>query len=166
MHTDHRWVRYCSSATQQTQVKNVLIIKSAVTMLDASDLCAHSPRWERREAGGDITHPRLGMRGGVGDILPTLPQSPRRPLNPPAPPLRAPLPLHRTHPETTAKKRQQEPLPKGRRRRLKAERRKVLHQINEALPRGVGLDGRVTERGSSRSSEFSVRSFQRQTVWV
>lgn len=135
-----------------------------MSLLLDTNVCAHSPRWERREAGEDITHPRLGMKGGVGDILPTLPQSPRRHPNPPAPPQLL-LP-HRTHPKTTARKQQQEQPPRWRRQRPEAGRRKLLRQINEALLLGVSLDRRDAEWGGSSSSELSVRSFQRRTVWV
>ncbi|KAG7219881.1 hypothetical protein INR49_018785 [Caranx melampygus] len=100
-----------------------------------------NPRWEKREAGGDVTRPRLGMKEDVGDILPTLPQNPRRPPNPPPlppppplllrlnlqPPL-PPMPLHRNNPKTTTPRRQQR-----RRRRPEPGRRKVLHQISEKL---------------------------------
>lgn len=101
-----------------------------------SDLCVCSPRWERREAGGDVTRPRPGMKEGVGDILPTLPQNPRRPPNPP--PL-LPLLHRKTHPKKTPRKHPPPP-PRGRRPpSLERRRGKVLRQINEAPPPPVGV---------------------------
>jgi len=98
-----------------------------------------SPRWEMREAGGDVSHPRLGMKGGVGDILPTLPQNLRRPQNPPPPPA-----LHRTRPKTTPRKQPPPPPPRG--RRPSPGRRKVSQLTNEAPPEGVSLERRWRAR--------------------
>lgn len=127
--------------------------------------CVRSPRWERREAGGDATHPRPGMKGGVGDILPTLPQNPHRPPNPPlaTPPPPPPLlppppppPLRRTQPKTAPKKPPQPPH-RGRSQRPQRGRRKALHQINEAP--FLGLDRRDVLERRGGALELGVRSF-------
>lgn len=120
--------------------------------------CVHSHRWERREAGGDATRPQPGMKGGVGDILPTLPQSRRRPPSP--------RPRRTADPKTTPRKRQRrrepEAGPRGRRRSL-ARRKTPRRRSEGSAPAGVGVDWMEEAKSQSgrRSSPLGVRSFHR-----
>lgn len=92
-------------------------LQSQLTLTPPPPVC--SLRWERKEAGGGVTHLQLEMTGGVGDILPTLPQSPHSPQNPPA----LQPPPHKTHLKNTPRERRQQPRARRRSRQREGKRR-------------------------------------------
>lgn len=94
-----------------------------------TNVFVHSHRWERREAGGGVTRPQPGTKGGVGDTPPTLPQSRRRP------PSRQP----KTTPRKPHRWRRRRRRPRARRQSL--ARRKTRRQRSEAPPCRCGGGG-------------------------